>query len=117
LHRPWHDNPRLGHLLDAGQTSLVLKQMRWDIDNGKAWATIMGCLQIDLKSRYESAGPKIAHHLIALLVTKYSSEFDVDQIADFKEATLLACPPHERIETFCARLEYIHCHVFHNFYC
>jgi hypothetical protein len=80
--------------------------MKWDVDNGKAWATIMGCLQIDLKARYESAGSKIAHHLIDLLVTKYGGEYDVDQIADFKEATLLSCPPHERIEIFCARLEH-----------
>ena len=104
----WHHDMNQQSNLKLLQNKIDAAQLKWDVDNGKAYFTIMNSLNPALQKRYdESRDPQseLAHWVISDLNARYGGAYDEQIVATFFEETQLPINPNQRFETWSANWE------------
>ena len=107
----WHADPAHSAMLSQLRGKVEESQRRWDSDNGKAWATITGSLDIALQKRYDDPTGLIqvsASWLLLDLRNRYGGAYDSTIKANFLVEFQKPIPPNQRFETWSAGWEDLH---------
>jgi hypothetical protein len=104
----WHADMNQQVTLAALVNKTTGMQEKWDVDNGKAYATIISSLTEALQKRYDEideGGSFNAHWLLADLNARYGGAYDPKIIAMFLVESQKPIMPNTRFENWNADWE------------
>lgn len=107
----WHFNMDQQAQLTILNNKVLTSQEKWDVDNGKAYATIISSLTEALQKRYdaiEEPDSDNAHWLIMDLNARYGGAYDPKVIAMFLLESQKPIMPNTRFENWSADWENLH---------
>jgi hypothetical protein len=104
----WHSDLAQQSTLAVLTSKNANAQEKWDIDNGKAYATIINSLTDALQKRYDEVddpGSDAAHWLLADLNARYGGAYDPKIIALFLIESQKPIMPNQRFENWSGEWE------------
>jgi hypothetical protein len=104
----WHSDLAQQSTLAVLTSKNANAQEKWDIDNGKAYATIINSLTDALQKRYDEVddpGSDTAHWLLADLNARYGGAYDPKIIALFLIESQKPIMPNQRFENWSGEWE------------